>query len=187
MNETQGFEISRRGVLKQAGVAAGIGALAALASLPLGAQAATLSSKHTDGRYPVEKSQLSTSNPDLMDLAGVRAEYQSAVATFPYPLPKGVVFPPASGLRSSSPGQLWERGSGKAEAFFFWHRATVAAAEVEHTKGNRVESHRLLDLLESAFDSNLRTEIWEDASGLFSATVTQARRGDFAALAHLTA
>ncbi|WP_341941512.1 hypothetical protein [Microbacterium sp. LWH10-1.2] len=185
-DEVPGSEFSRRSMLKRAGVAAGLGVIAAFSSLPLGESVASANSKSPDHANPVDNGRPAEGGSGLTDLAGIHAEYLAAVATFPFALPKGVIFPAASSIASASPDARWERGTGRSEAYFFWHEATVSAAEEASARGDVAESHRLLDTLDAGYESNLRKAVWEDAVGLFASKKDLARKGDFKSLVQLT-
>lgn len=183
---TSEAEVSRRVMLKHAGLTAGLGMVVAFASSPLGASLASASTS-TSKPDVNEGERCSAVPPGLTDLAGIHAEYLSAIAAFPFVLPAGAVFPAASSLRDSVSGEMWERGAGEAEAYFFWHDATVSAAEDAANRGNDDEARQLLSALESAFKSAKRQAVWEDTDEVLSSRIAKAKKGDFSALSGLIA
>lgn len=165
-------QISRRNLLKGAGVAVGAGVVMAFASLPIGASAATKDAT------PDAAGIAQTRSKGITNLAGVHAEYRDAISSFPFDLPPGVSFPPESNLRDSTPGENWEIGNGRAEAYMFWHSATVAAAVAARDGGDPKESDRLLSMLNDGFNSKTRADIWIDPDESFQSALREARKGN---------
>lgn len=171
-------------MLKHVGVTAGLGALAAVAAVSLGARPAAAA---TSSAVPINKSAVPPGPDSFTDLAGIHAEYRNAVETFPFELPSGVSFPRVSSYRDAVPASLWERGNGEAEAYFFWHNETAAAAKNAYSSANATEANRLLDFLDAGYASPTRRSVWQDTDATFPMALERARNGDFGSLFVLTA
>jgi hypothetical protein len=188
MDALNAREVTRRTMLKHAGVTAGLGALVAVASFSIDGRPAAAASALPSAASPDAISRyVSAAGADgFTDLAGVHAEYRAAVDIFPFELPSGVSFPPISGYRDAEPVAAWERGNGTAEAYFFWHNSMVGAARDAYLRGDTGEASRLLDALDAAYSSPVRTSMWEDPAGTFAPALSQARSGTYDGLLQLT-
>jgi hypothetical protein len=117
------------------------------------------------------------------DIAGVHSEYRDAIAAYPLPLPPGWTFPAESQQRDGSVVGQWERGSGQAEAYFYWQRANAVAAYEAYLRGDPTEAERLLDVLAYGYNSPVRKAVLEDPENVFlrealpAARATQLARG----------
>lgn len=176
-------------MLKHVGVAVGLGALGAVAAVSLGARpaaAATSTASATVPSHFINRSAVVPGPDNFTDLAGIHAEYRTAVETFPFELPSGVSFPPVSSYRDAVPASLWERGNGEAEAYFFWHNETAAAAKNALSSADTAGANRLLDSLEAGYASPTRRSVWRDTDATFPTALERARKGDFGSLFVLT-
>ena len=167
MNNLDGRPVSRRTVLYAAAAGSGV-LLGGLAS----AGSATAASRSTGSRADGTTAEMEA----FLDVNGVRAEYQQAIATFPLNLPDGWSFPPDSRV-PDRPGVMWEKGSGVAEAYFFWQFAVASAAHEAHMRGEEAEAGRFLDVLESGYRTSLDRKIVEDPDGAFLVEVIGPARG----------
>lgn len=107
------------------------------------------------------------------DIGGVWAEYRQVIVDYPLSLPVGWSFPAESTQRDSVPGGMWEKGSGEAEAYFYWQRAAAAVAYEAHLGGDHEGANHLLDVLEVGYNSSTRRAVIEDPDNIF---VTEALR-----------
>lgn len=101
------------------------------------------------------------------DINGIWAEYREAIVDYPLPEPQGWSFPPHSALRDSAPGNLWERGHGRAEAYLNWQRASVEAAFAAWSRGDSAEANRILDQLQIGYESPTRRAYVDDPDNWF--------------------
>lgn len=172
MNNFDGRTVSRRAVLYAAAAGSGV-LLGGLASAS-GATAASDSAA-------VQSNRTIANTPAFLDIHGVRAEYQQAIANFPISLPDGWSFPPDSQEQDEGPGVMWEKGNGVAEAYFFWQFAVASSAHEAHLRGEEAEVACFLDVLETGYKTSLRSKIVEDPEGAFLADVIRPARGGGAA------
>ncbi|MBN9154551.1 MAG: hypothetical protein J0J05_11260 [Microbacterium sp.] len=127
------------------------------------------------------------------NLSGIHAEYRDAIAKFPFALPKGWAFPPESSLSntvnvskerasvvSTDAEVLWERGNGYAEAYLYWQSAVAGAACHAFEAGDAAAVERLLDTLETGYNSSVRLKVLEDPTDEFlRIEIPAARSGNF--------
>ena len=97
------------------------------------------------------------------DLAGIRAEYQKAVESWPFALPEGFSFSPFSSLSDEKGPTYWEYGSGVAEAFFYWSTATATAAFAAYGSGKARTAQYHLAALVASYDSDLVRSVFDDS------------------------
>jgi hypothetical protein len=76
---------------------------------------------------------------------------------------------------------MWEKGSGVAEAYFFWQFAVASAAHDAYLQSKEAEAANFLDVLESGYKTSLRLKIVDDPEGAFVADVIGPARGGNAA------
>jgi hypothetical protein len=177
--------LTRRTLFKVAAAASGIFLLSAGDLLkPLTASASVQPANASSGEIPQAASLTIGSVVDnFTDLEGIRAEYRAAIATFPLKLPTGWVFPAESSLRDPDSNALWERGNGRAEAYFFWQRSVASEAYRAHLRGDDALAVSYLDVLENGYDTTTRRAVLNDPNNdLVLHAIRPARGRDFSGL-----
>ncbi|MBW9110157.1 hypothetical protein [Microbacterium ureisolvens] len=166
MPNTDPVAISRRTLLQVAAVGSGI---------VLGAWIPSAGAAAAPAGAAAEGSGLE----GFIDIDGVHAEYRAAISNFRLPLPTGWSFPAESAVREPEPNVMWEQGTGEFEAYLYWQRAVATAAQDAHLRGDDAEADRLLDALESGYNSSTRRGLIDDPDNLFvTVTIGPARGGN---------
>lgn len=157
--------------------AAVIAGLVALAAVP--AIAASMSAEPTSAPEATITQPEKDAPSASLDEAGVQAEYEAAVAAFPYPMPEGYSFPAEDGVTLPEANASWEAGEGQNQAWFAWAGATLDAAHRAHEAGDTAAATALLDTFEAAYRSDANPVV--DPGHAFLDEIAKARSGDYAA------
>jgi len=115
----------------------------------------------------------------LEDWDGMNAEYRAAVASFPYPLPEGIVFPADAPFDSTEDNNL-EFGVGFGEMLTYqFAKCACQSVVVANQYGDIDAAMRALDSVEEIYNDPVYRQYVIEGDPSWQSVIDSVRLGDF--------
>lgn len=114
---------------------------------------------------------------DMMSWDQANAEYRTTVERFPFDLPDGDDFPERI-QSASNPDQLYQKGWGEGQAYFYWMCA-VERRTIDTVRSSPDMSRQWAETLGQVLDTSWFRTYYQDTDGTFANdVVSKAELGD---------